>query len=812
MLWDKLSTEEQDNRIRLQKDMEDETLLHSISKYWKDYDRAPDEGIPEQQVIDDFISNLAPTYQMWIDNISESPKCPTWVHPLFALGAEKMADITLRSLMQLWLSSSLFNSDEEGVALPPLAQHVCRLISKHAVNIVAYQQAKESNRDDWLRQSKFIKNWSEKRCNAFAKKMEKIPAMNLKQRDDFGHHMLRIAESSGVLKTTKKSKRRGRGWTHALYVEFSSDVLKYLSDKHKLMQSSMLIYRPMIVPPIPHQINRSGGYLQHWVRKEMVHRYISDYVEEREIKQKHSEPSEFVLRGVNALMKTEWAVNTRVKDVMENLFKSNSKLANLPTYDFDDFAHTTPYPTEGTREEQAKWCQNKEQCWSEWYKQEQSRARMLVRLDLATRLAKWGFFYMPVTLDFRGRGYTTCELLSYQSSDYDRSLIMFANPVEQTERGTYWLKVHLANHFDQDKLSFDERVQWVDDNMDMLRRINDDPYSNLEWVSDKKKKNPSFQRLAAVFELFREDGMTQLPIQMDGACNGSQHWAAIMGDEIIALLTNVLPSEKPQDLYGYIAKKTTEFCQKKIEEVAWYSDFLEYWHDGIDRSVTKRPTMCDAYGLTFYGIQKYIKIEGHVDWIPKDKQGGAIVELARAIQAGLGEALSLPNEGKNWLRECAAICADANKHIEYTTPSGFKVVHAYYQIKKRRSLASLFNHKELIFWNVSKDVHKDKAVLGIPPNFIHSLDAAHMFCTISRMIDAGFTDFSMIHDSYGCAAPMVDLMNQYIRDEFYKMHKENQLEVFRRCVTATAKVTLPDVPERRDINLASVLDSRYFFS
>mgnify|MGYP003135780092 CR=1 FL=1 len=50
MLWDKLSTEEQDNRIRLQKDMEDETLLHSISKYWKDYDRAPDEGIPEQQV------------------------------------------------------------------------------------------------------------------------------------------------------------------------------------------------------------------------------------------------------------------------------------------------------------------------------------------------------------------------------------------------------------------------------------------------------------------------------------------------------------------------------------------------------------------------------------------------------------------------------------------------------------------------------------------------------------------------------------------------------------------------------------------
>ena len=60
--------------------------------------------------------------------------------------------------------------------------------------------------------------------------------------------------------------------------------------------------------------------------------------------------------------------------------------------------------------------------------------------------------------------------------------------MKQTERGLYWIKVHVANLFDQDKLSFDERVKWVDDNMAMLQRINDDPYDNREWVSDKKKK------------------------------------------------------------------------------------------------------------------------------------------------------------------------------------------------------------------------------------------------------------------------------------------------------------------------------------
>ena len=68
-----------------------------------------------------------------------------------------------------------------------------------------------------------------------------------------------------------------------------------------------------------------------------------------------------------------------------------------------------------------------------------------------------------------------------------------------------------------------------------------------------------------MFELCRTDGMTQLAPQMDGACNGSQHWAAIMGDEVIGSLTNVLPEEKPQDLYQFIADKTTGTVKKMLK-------------------------------------------------------------------------------------------------------------------------------------------------------------------------------------------------------------------------------------------------------
>lgn len=83
--------------------------------------------------------------------------------------------------------------------------------------------------------------------------------------------------------------------------------------------------------------------------------------------------------------------------------------------------------------------------------------------------------------------------------------------------------------------------------------------------------------------------------------------------------------------------------------------FLTTGTGALRGAVTKRPTMCDSYGLTFYGIQKYVKLEGHVDWVDKEKQGGAITELARAIKNGLETSLILPNEERNILKLSARL-------------------------------------------------------------------------------------------------------------------------------------------------------------
>ena len=807
--WYKLSIEERSRRTTMQKIYEEELLESGVEKYWREYGRSPDEGKPEQLLLESAVIHLTPYYQKWIDECCNNRKSPDWLAPLLSIGAAKMADITLRSMMRLFLTRNTIQSFDDTMGIPanaPVAQQVAKLISEDVVSIVAYQQAKKRFSEDWRKQSKFIKNWTVKRCKAFTAKVAKIAKLRPKEKEDFGHNMLRVALSSDIL--TSRIHWNGKN-KKSLLVSFSPWILCEIQKRHELLETACLVYRPMISPPIPHSEKEDGGFLSPWVRKKMIKRYHPVGADPKDW---DSRPSPMVLKGLNALMNTEWAVNTQVYQVIKTMFENDYREANIPAYTFKDYAFSRAYPEEGTKEEKAKWMQESNEAWGEWYKEEQSRSRMIVRLELAKKMLQWNFFYMPYTLDFRGRTYSVCELLSPQGIDFDRGLVTFAMPRKQTKEGLYWLYVHLANLFDQDKKPFDHRVNWVKNNMDLFQRIAEDPYSNKEWIDASKKKNKSFQRLAAIFEVCRTDGLTQLPVQMDGANNGGQHWAAIMRNKKLGILTNLIKTDKPQDLYQYVADAATVFMKDNPDN-RWYPAFLEYWDNKLPRSVTKRPTMCDAYGLTFYGMQKYVKQEGHVDWVSKELGGGAVVELARAIQVGLGETMQSPNLGKIWLREVATILNALNKPFVWTTPSGFEVHHVYNQILERVSYAELFNRQQLVFSTVTEDLNGKAQYLAISPNYIHSLDAAHMFMTISRMLDTGMSAFSFVHDSYGTYAPDIPVMHTLLREEFIKIHKENQLEKLKEEIEKRYGIYLPKVPSQEEgFDLEEITKSEYFFA
>ena len=809
--WNKLTKPKKEARLVKQKATEETLLANGIEKYWKEWERVPDEGKPEQRLLLQAIEHLTEYYQKWIDNTTQNKKSPDWLAPLLLIGAQKMADITIRNVIRIFLNRQTLNSSSDTESVPenaPIAQQVAKLIADDICNVVAFRKAKNDFSTDWRKQSKFIKTWTPKRCRAFAKKMGTMHKLGIKQKEDLGHNMLRIALSSDILVSrvhfTKNKKK-------ILLISLAPWIIKALQKQHEFLETMSVVYRPMISPPIAHTQKEDGGFISMHLRKRMVKRYLAPNQDNKKIKT--SRPPDLVLQGLNALMNTEWAINKPVFKVMQTMFENDYRSANLPAFTFKDFAFNSQYPKEGTKEEKAKWMKESNEAWSSWYKEEQTRSRMLVRLVLAKKMLDAGFFYMPYTLDFRGRSYTVCELLSCQGMDFDKGLLLLAHAVPQTPRGLFWIKVHLANLFDQDKISFVDRVAWVDNNMAMLKLCNNDPYTNQQWVDTKIKKNCSFQRLAAIYEIFRTDGLTQLNVQMDGANNGVQHWAAIMQDKKLANLTNLTPSKDPVDFYQTIADETSTFITANKDANTWYPKFITHWNGKISRAITKRPTMCDAYGLTFYGMQKYIKEEGHVNWVPKEERGGAIVELARAIKGGLGETMYFPNKGKEWLREVAVIFNGLGKPLSWTTPSGFEVFHIYNKIQERVSYAQLFNKQALLFVGVSSDLDQRAQFLGVSPNWIHSLDAAHQFLTIGRMRNAGIPSYSFIHDSYGTHAIYVDIMNQFTREEFIKMHKENQLEALKNELETKYTVKLPELPTKGEtFDLSEVLESAYFFS
>ena len=170
---------EQEKRTTLQIVGEEEMLALSENKYWDTYNANPDEGIPEQTLIDACVIHLTPFYQQWIDTISQNRKTPEWATPLFAVGAAKMADITVRALILEWFNSSFWERKYEGDLFPlPTAQHIAHVISEMVIEIVAYQQAKKQFREDWLKQSHYQKKWTAKRCKAFAYKMGTLNKKN----------------------------------------------------------------------------------------------------------------------------------------------------------------------------------------------------------------------------------------------------------------------------------------------------------------------------------------------------------------------------------------------------------------------------------------------------------------------------------------------------------------------------------------------------------------------------------------------------------------------------------------------------------
>ena len=84
---------------------------------------------------------------------------------------------------------------------------------------------------------------------------------------------------------------------------------------------------------------------------------------------------------------------------------------------------------------------------------------------MADKFVKFDYIYFPYQADFRGRKYTVSSFLSPQGTEHAKALLTFGEglPIENEEQKN-WLAIHGANCAGVDKVSFEDRIQWVSDN------------------------------------------------------------------------------------------------------------------------------------------------------------------------------------------------------------------------------------------------------------------------------------------------------------------------------------------------------------
>ena len=221
--------------------------------------------------------------------------------------------------------------------------------------------------------------------------------------------------------------------------------------------------------------------------------------------------------------------------------------------------------------------------------------------------------------------------------------------------------------------------------------------------------------------------------------------------------------------------------------------------------------MTSPYGCTKQGIRQQFVTDGHIDGVPGEVNAN-LNYLRDCVYDAIGEVVVSARELMDWLRACAVIASDAGIPVIWESPVGFPV-HQEYLEQKVRTVHTTLQKINLREPHPSRIISGTKQERGLPPNYIHSLDAAHMMCTVLACADAGIIDTSMVHDSYATHACDIPALNRILREQFVEMHSFPLLLQFKQRLELALPddAELPEIPKLGSLDLEDVKRSPYFF-
>ena len=623
-------------------------------------------------------------------------------------------------------------------------------------------------------------------------------------------------------------------------------TLKWIDEHEEIKQFMFPDRMPCVIVPDEWTAINQGGYYSPVLRSNvpMIKTQLP-----KEFRQTADLSN--VMRSINTVQNVPWAVNKEVLAIMKIVWEKNLGIG-MPA---SEQLKPGPCPVDGIKVEDMTLSQ--QELFQDWkheasatYTAERERVAQAFQASRIVRMAheyqQYDAFWYVWYADFRGRLYTATAGFSPQGPDLAKGLLKFQRGKRLGERGLYWLKVHGANRYGYDKDTYDGRVAWVDARHDEFIRAAADPLSHRDtWANADKP----WQFLAFLFEYGEAHSLANAGVQpheyvshlavgLDGSCNGLQNFSAMLRDSVGGAATNLVPSDKPRDIYAQVAEvavrkvrdwllanenvsynrkdfSTDEALQYAVEDHALQVRIAKLWLTfGVDRKLCKRPVMTLPYGATRQSCTQYLFAEivaRNKTHFPKGRNFKAASWMTAFVWSAIAEVVVAASHAMSWLQKSASAMNKIGEPIKWTTADGFVAWSDPKVIETTQIKTQLQGNFQIRVGHITNEIDKHKQRNGISPNFVHSYDATHLRMTVVNCAEEGITDLMLIHDDYGTHAADTDAMHRIIRQTFVDLYQDwKPLDQFRDEQEAQG-ATLPSLPASGTLVLDQVKESLYFF-
>ena len=623
-----------------------------------------------------------------------------------------------------------------------------------------------------------------------------------RQRLHVGHAMLELVHDRTGLVELVTSKSVGN--RTVTYVTCSPTTMKWIEKATRHCELLTPLKLPMVRKPVQWTIPNGGGY-------GLLDTIVKVYGKVDLSWARKDEMPE-VYEAINILQKVPYQINRKVYEVMLPLWEKGESVAGLPSR--DRRAPTAKPDKKVDEEAYIRWARVTSEILKE------NRSRISLRMHYAKLIQLADKFmdsklWFPLTMDFRGRFYCEPSYLSYQGIDAAQALLQFAHKKPITDRGAKWLAVAGASHWGF-KGTFLEKYEWVVKHDELICAMALNPLDVMEW----SKADEPWQFLSFCFEweAYRRIGPSYesgFMVSFDGSANGLQVLSLAWRDEVGASSTNCLPSAKPRDLYGDVAKRAIEILQRDNTE--WAKKWLAF---GIDRTTTKRPTMVVPYSATKWACRDYIQ-----EWYDGKIQSGSkrpfrdamppMNYLNCVVWQAISEVVVKAREAMGWFQQVAKLLTKNDVRLQWRTPTGFTVIQEYPNYKGAEVRVKFGKScRRLSILEHCSGINHRRNANALAPNWVHSIDASALVKFVNLARSKGVSSLRVIHDSYACTPAEADTVFESIRVAWHSLFKDDVVEDLYKQLTALAPigVELPPPPKMGSMDLDELLKAQYFFS